>query len=128
MPNTLRTPLAKVRGLGAAREGTEHHVSERVGWIALLILAPYCLISFLILGDYSYPGVREWIAKPWNALPLALLVFVGFQNLALMIRVVIEDYIHGRFSRSALLILNTFAAIALSVTGVWGVFVAALGR
>ena len=34
--NTIRAPLAKVRGLGSAREGTGHFITQRVTAVALL--------------------------------------------------------------------------------------------
>ena len=41
------TPLGKVRGLGSARAGGEHWLSERVTSIALVILGVWLIASLL---------------------------------------------------------------------------------
>ena len=43
------TPLGKVRGLGSAREGGEHWLTERVTSIALLLLGTWFIASLLLL-------------------------------------------------------------------------------
>ena len=45
------TPLGKVRGLGSAREGGEHWLTERVTSIALLLLGTWLIASLLLLPE-----------------------------------------------------------------------------
>ena len=47
------TPIGKVRGLGSAREGGEHWISERVTSIALLLLGIWLIASLLFLPGPS---------------------------------------------------------------------------
>ena len=55
------TPLGKVRGLGSAREGGEHWLSERVTSIALLLLGTWLIASLLFLPDLR-PADRHRMA------------------------------------------------------------------
>ena len=41
----LRTPLAKVRGLGSARDGTDHYIAQRLTAIALVPLLLWFVFS-----------------------------------------------------------------------------------
>ena len=43
------TPLGKVRGLGSARQGGEHWLTERATSIALLFLGTWLIASLLLL-------------------------------------------------------------------------------
>ncbi len=43
------TPLGKVSGLGSAREGGEHWLTEPVTSIALLLLGSWLIASLLLL-------------------------------------------------------------------------------
>jgi len=43
------TPLGKVRGLGSARAGGEHWLTERVTSVALLLLGSWFIASLILL-------------------------------------------------------------------------------
>ena len=58
---TSATPLGRVRGLGSAREGGEHWLTERVTSIALLLLGTWLIASLLFLPDLSRQTVIEWL-------------------------------------------------------------------
>jgi succinate dehydrogenase / fumarate reductase, membrane anchor subunit len=125
MNSSYRTPLAKARGLGSAKEGVGHFIQQRVSALALIVLVPWFVISAVLAVPAGYEGARQWMAQPWNAIALILLSGAAFFHMRLGMQVVIEDYIHGHGMKQALLILNTFVAIALfaatamSVLKVW---------
>ncbi|MEO0883538.1 MAG: succinate dehydrogenase, hydrophobic membrane anchor protein [Pseudomonadota bacterium] len=125
MSQSLRTPASQVRGLGAAREGTDHYIKQRVTAIALIFLVPWFIGSALIAAKGGYNSVIEWMAHPLNAVLLILLLGAAFYHMRLGMQVVVEDYIAKVSSRQALLILNTFVvtglfvATSLSVLKVW---------
>ena len=99
------TPLGRVRGLGSAREGGEHWLTERVTSIALLFLGTWLLASLLLLPDLGRQTVIEWLRAPSGAVPMALLIVVGFRHALDGMRVVVDDYVHEEGARFA---LNTF--------------------
>ena len=63
------TPLGKVRGLGSAREGGEHWITERVTSIALLLLGTWLIASLLILPKLDRQTIIEWLRAPTGAVP-----------------------------------------------------------
>ena len=125
MSDTYRTPLARARGLGSAKEGVGHFIQQRVSALALIVLVPWFVISAALAVPAGYEGATAWMAQPWNAIALILLSGAAFFHMKLGMQVVIEDYIHAHGMKHALLILNTFVAIALfaattmSVLKVW---------
>jgi succinate dehydrogenase / fumarate reductase membrane anchor subunit len=105
------TPLGRVRGLGSAREGGEHWLTERVTSIALLLLGVWLIASLLFLPGLDQRTVLEWLHAPSGAIPMALLIVVGFKHALDGMKVVVDDYVHDEGNRFALnLVLLFFAA------------------
>ena len=96
------TPLGKVRGLGSAREGGEHWLTERVTSIALLLLGTWLIASLLLLPALDQHTLVEWLHAPSGAVPMALLVIIGFKHALDGMKVVVDDYVHEEGNRFAL--------------------------
>lgn len=88
------SPLGKVRGLGSAREGGEHWLGERITSIALLLLGSWFIASLVLLPGLDPHTIVEWLKAPSGAIPMALLVIVGFKHALDGMKVVIDDYVH----------------------------------
>jgi succinate dehydrogenase / fumarate reductase membrane anchor subunit len=113
MSESIRTPLGKVRGLGAAKHGAGHLIAQRVTAIALLFLAPWFLVSLIAAVRGGYDGAVDFIGQPLNAVLILLAVGTALYHMRVGMQVVIEDYIEKSGTRMLLLILNTFVAVAL---------------
>ncbi|MBS0483455.1 MAG: succinate dehydrogenase, hydrophobic membrane anchor protein [Proteobacteria bacterium] len=118
---SIRTPLGKVRGLGSAKHGAGHFITQRVSAIALLFLVPWFLISLIGAVRGGYDGALVWVADPINAVLTLLAVGTALYHMRLGMQVVIEDYIAKHGTRNLLLILNTFICIALFATAAYAV-------
>ena len=105
------TPIGKVRGLGSAREGGEHWLTERVTSIALLLLGTWLIASLLLLPDLGQRTLIEWLRSPSGAVPMALLVVVGFKHSLDGMKVVVDDYADDEGNRFALNTLLLFLAV-----------------
>ncbi|KCZ91613.1 succinate dehydrogenase, hydrophobic membrane anchor protein [Hyphomonas johnsonii] len=114
--NEFITPAKAARGLGSARAGTHDHIRQRVTAIALVFLVPWFIFSVISATNAGYESAAEWAGKPWNAILLILTAGATFYHMRIGMQIIIEDYIAKTSTRTALLILNSFAAIALFVT------------
>ena len=103
--------LGKVRGLGSAREGGGHWISERVTSIALVVLGTWLIVSLLLLPDLRLPTVREWLSGPSGAIPMALLVVIGFIHGLDGLKVVVDDYVHDEGNNFAVNLVLLFLAV-----------------
>ncbi|MGD9597306.1 MAG: succinate dehydrogenase, hydrophobic membrane anchor protein [Steroidobacteraceae bacterium] len=123
---SLRTPLGRVLGLGSAHEGVHHWVVQRVSAVALVVLTVWFVLSLvrLPLGDHAQ--VTAWMADGIHPVLLALLVLTGAWHSKLGVQVVIEDYVHQRHAKMALLIVNTFAHVLVAAAAVLAVLRVAL--
>ncbi|NUR10390.1 MAG: succinate dehydrogenase, hydrophobic membrane anchor protein [Bradyrhizobium sp.] len=104
--------IGKVRGLGSAREGGEHWLTERVTSIALLLLGTWLVASLLFLPNLDRQTVLEWLHAPSAAIPMALLVIVGFRHALDGMKVVVDDYVHEPGNNFVLNTLLLFLAVA----------------
>jgi succinate dehydrogenase / fumarate reductase membrane anchor subunit len=117
----METPLARVRGLGSAREGAGHWWQERATSVALVGLVAWLIISLLRLGTLDYGTIREWLADPWAAIPMLLLVGTGLLHARDGLKVVIEDYVHDDGNRAFALMLLNYAAIAAGTIAMFAI-------
>jgi succinate dehydrogenase / fumarate reductase membrane anchor subunit len=105
------SPLGKVRGLGSARSGGEHWLTERVTSIALLLLGVWLIASLLLLPDLTLRTVLEWLRAPSGAIPMTLLVIIGFVHGLAGLKVVVDDYVHEEGNNFALNLALLFLAV-----------------
>ena len=105
------TELGKVRGLGSAREGGEHWISERVSSIALLLLGVWLIASLLLLPSLDHATIREWLRTPLGAVPMALFVITAFCHGLDGMKVVVDDYVYEPGNNFALNTLLLFLAV-----------------
>jgi succinate dehydrogenase / fumarate reductase membrane anchor subunit len=118
---SLRTPLGRVLGLGTAKDGTEHFISQRVTAIALLFLGCWFLYSLYTLEGYAYLQVMRFIAEPLHGVLLSLFAATVAYHSYLGIQVVIEDYVHAHGLKIILLIASRFAHVFLGIASVYAV-------
>lgn len=124
---SLRTPLNRVLGLGAAKEGVEHWWMQRLSAVALVLLTLWFIVSLLSLGTLRYEVVHGWIARPANTALLVLLVITLMYHSQMGVQVVIEDYVPHKAAKLVSLIANHFVHLALGAIAIFAVLRAALG-
>jgi succinate dehydrogenase membrane anchor subunit len=105
---SYRTPLGRARGLGSAKHGAGHWVSERITAIALVPLVLWAVYGVLRLAAGDYGFAVHWIKDPLNATLAALTLAISFWHMHSGMRVIVEDYIHKALTKSALLLVNLF--------------------
>ncbi len=124
---SLRTPLSKVKGLGAAKEGVNHWWHQRLTAIALVPLALWFSFSIALLAVADYGTVTAWIGSPFSAVLMILSIIAGFYHGYLGLQVVIEDYISHEPLKFTLLILVALVAVLLTTLGVVSVLKISFG-
>ena len=112
------SPLGRVRGLGSAQHGGEHWLTERVTSIALLLLGVWLIASLLLLPALDQRTMVEWLRAPSAAVPMALLIVIGFRHALDGVKVVVDDYVHeegSRFFWNTLLLFLAVGGAALAL-------------
>lgn len=104
-----RSPVGRARGLGSAKSGTGHFWWQRVTAVFLALLTPWVIGMLVALAGADQGQVLAALAKPVNAIALALFSLSLFAHARLGLQVVIEDYVHHRATELALQVIVLFA-------------------
>jgi succinate dehydrogenase / fumarate reductase membrane anchor subunit len=112
-----RSPIARVRGLGSAKEGVHHWWVQRLTAVALVPLSIWFVAGVVALAGAPQAEAAAWIARPFNATLMILTLGLTFHHAQLGLQVVIEDYVHAEGAKLALLIVVKLLALALALAG-----------
>jgi succinate dehydrogenase / fumarate reductase, membrane anchor subunit len=121
------TPLARARGLGAARGGLGHWKAQRLTAISNAVLVPWFVFSAMALAGAGYDEIRAWLASPVVATLMILLIVSVFYHAPLGLQVIIEDYVHHPGIRIAAVILVRLVVAGLAVACIVAILMVALG-
>jgi len=125
--SSMRTPLARVRGLGSAKSGTGHFWLQRVTAVANVILTIIFLGVVIALVGKPYPAAIALLSHPLVAILMLLFVVSGAVHMRIGMQVIIEDYIHGEGAKIAAVMANTFFAIAIGAACVFALLKLSFG-
>ena len=122
----LRTPLARVKGLGSAKEGTGHFWHQRLSALLLLPLLPWLGFSLAAM-PLDHAALVEWISRPGVTIALVLLIAATFYHAQLGLQVVIEDYVASHALRTVMILISNLVCLLFGLTGVVSVLKIAFG-
>jgi succinate dehydrogenase / fumarate reductase membrane anchor subunit len=125
---TMRTPLARVKGLGASGHGVEHWWIHRVTAVSNIPL----VISFVIivagLAGSDYARAISIVSHPLIAILLILAVISVTNHMRLGMQIIIEDYVHDKGWKIVAVIANNFYAVIIAVACLYAILKVSLGR
>lgn len=126
MTSGYRTPLSRARGLGSAKHGVGHWISERVAAIALIPLTLWAVFGVLRLAAHDYDFAVAWIGEPLNAVLTIMTIAISFWHMHSGLRVVIEDYIHVALTKAGLTLISLFVCGLSGALAVFSILKVAL--
>jgi succinate dehydrogenase / fumarate reductase membrane anchor subunit len=124
---SYRTDISRARGLGSARHGAAHWLSERITAVALIPLGLWSIYAVLNLSRLGYEGAVEWLQSPVNAVLLVLTLAISFLHMHNGMRVIVEDYIEHKPSRLFWILLSAGASLLAASLSIFAVLKVALG-
>jgi succinate dehydrogenase / fumarate reductase membrane anchor subunit len=122
---SLRSPVARARGLGSAKEGVSHWWAQRLTALALIPLGLWFVASVVCLAGADHAAIAQWLSTPFTLGALALTIIAAFYHAVLGLQVVVEDYVHGHAAKLILIILIQFAAFGFATAAIIALLVAA---
>ena len=118
---SMRTPLGRVRSLGASHSGTSDFWLQRVTAIAILLLiVPVIVVVMMLLGR-NQAGAAQILGSPLIALIMLLFIIASAWHMKIGMQVVIEDYIHNEKLKLASIMANNFFSVVVALASIYAI-------
>ena len=111
----MRTPLSRVRCLGAAKKGTHHFWMQRVTALSNIPLTLFLVGALVVHAGADYATMTAFLGHPLVGVVMLLLIVSATYHMKLGLQVVIEDYIHGEAIKLLAIVANQFFALTVAV-------------
>jgi succinate dehydrogenase / fumarate reductase membrane anchor subunit len=118
---SMRTPLSRVRYLGASHSGTGDFWRQRLTAVAMtLLIIPIIVIVMMLLGR-NQAGAAAILGSIPIAVILVLFIIASTWHMRIGMQVVIEDYIHNEKLKLATIMANNFFCFAVALASIYAI-------
>jgi succinate dehydrogenase / fumarate reductase membrane anchor subunit len=118
---SMRTPLGRVRSLGASHSGTSDFWRQRVTAVAMLLLIlPVIVVVMMLLGS-NQAGAKVILGSLPIAIILLLFIVASTWHMKIGMQVVIEDYVQSEKLKLAAIMANNFFSIAVALASIYAI-------
>ncbi len=119
---SMRTPLGRVRNLGASHSGTGDFWRQRLTAVAMtLLIIPVLVIIMMLIGS-NQAGAKLILGSLPAAIILILFIIASTWHMKIGMQVVIEDYVHSEKVKLVAIIANNFFSFAVSLASIYAIF------
>ena len=126
-PMQMRTPLRRVRGLGAAHSGTGHFWHQRVTTVAGIPLNIALVVIVISLLGRSHAAVVQILGSPLVAVIMLLFIINTAYHMWIGMQEIILDYVHDEKLKLLSLMANTFFSFAVGFASAFAVLKLSFG-
>ena len=126
-PNEMRTPMRRVRGLGAAHSGTKDFWHQRVTAVAGIPLTIAAIVIVVALMGRSHAAVVQILGSPIVAIVMLLFIINTAYHMWIGMQEIILDYVHEDKLKLATLMANTFFCFAVAFASAFAILKLSFG-
>jgi succinate dehydrogenase / fumarate reductase membrane anchor subunit len=118
---SMRTPLGRVRALGASHSGTSDFWRQRLTAVAMvLLILPVIAIVMMLLGR-NQAGAAQILGSPLVAIVMLLFIIASIWHMKIGMQVVIEDYVHSEMVKLATIMANNFFCFVVALASIYAI-------
>ena len=118
---SMRTPLSRVRSLGASHSGTSDFWRQRVTAVAMvLLMVPVIVVVMMLLGR-NQAGAAQILGSPPVAIIMLLFIIASAWHMKIGMQVVIEDYVHAETLKLVAIMANNFFSFAVALASIYAI-------
>ncbi|HMK70936.1 MAG TPA: succinate dehydrogenase, hydrophobic membrane anchor protein [Xanthobacteraceae bacterium] len=107
-PKHFRTDLARVRGRGTAKSGTEEFWLQRVTSVAGVPLTIVAIVIGMLLIGRNQAAAAQILGSPLVAVIMLSFIVCTILHMKIGVQEIIVDYVPNETLKLALLLANTF--------------------
>lgn len=126
-PNEMRTPMRRVRGLGAAHTGTGHFWHQRVTAVAGIPLTVAFIVILVALMGRSHAAVVQILGSPIIAIIMLLFIINTVYHMWIGMQEIVLDYVHEDKLKLVTLMANTFFCFAIAFASAFAILKLSFG-
>jgi succinate dehydrogenase / fumarate reductase membrane anchor subunit len=119
---SMRTPLGRVRNLGASHSGTGDFWRQRLTAVAMVLLIIPVLVVIMMLIGSNQAGAKLVLGSLPVAIILILFIIASTWHMKIGMQVVIEDYVHSEKLKLAMIMANNFFSFAVALASIYAIF------
>ena len=123
----MRTPMSRVRGLGAAHTGTQDFWHQRVTSVAGIALCIALVIIVVGLLGRSHAAVVQILGSPMVAIIMLLFIINTVYHMWIGMQEIIIDYVHEDKLKLATLLANTFFCFGIGLANAFAILKLSFG-
>ena len=123
----MRTPMRRVRGLGAAHSGTRDFWHQRVTSVAGIPLTIALIVIVIALLGRSHAAVVQILGSPIVAIVMLLFIINMAYHMWIGMQEIIIDYVHEDKLKLASLMANTFFSFAVGLASAFAILKLSFG-
>jgi succinate dehydrogenase / fumarate reductase membrane anchor subunit len=117
----MRTPLGKVRALGASHSGTSDFWRQRLTAVAMILLMVPVIVIVMSLLRRNQAFAAQTLGSPLVAILMLLFIVASVWHMKIGMQVVIEDYVHDEKIKLISIIANNFFSVAVGLASVYAI-------
>jgi succinate dehydrogenase membrane anchor subunit len=118
---SMRTPLGRVRALGASHSGTTDFWRQRITAVAMvLLILPVIVVVMMLLGS-NHAAATQMLGSPLVAIILLLFIIASTWHMKIGMQVIIEDYVHHEQVKLAAIMANNFFCFAVALASIYAI-------
>jgi len=123
----MRTPMSRVRGLGAAHTGTQDFWHQRITSVAGIPLCIAAIVIVIGLLGRSHAAVVQILGSPLVAIIMLLFIINTVYHMWIGMQEIIIDYVHEDKLKLATLLANTFFSFAIGLASAFAILKLSFG-
>jgi succinate dehydrogenase / fumarate reductase membrane anchor subunit len=119
---SMRTPLGRVRNLGASHSGTGDFWRQRLTAVAMtLLIIPVLVVIMMLIGS-NQAGAKVILGSLPVAIIMVLFIIASAWHMKIGMQVVLEDYVHSEKLKLAAIMANNFFSFAVALASIYAIF------
>jgi succinate dehydrogenase / fumarate reductase, membrane anchor subunit len=125
--STMKTPLGRARGLGAAGAGTETFWHQRLTSVAGVPLTIAFIVIVIALLGRNHAAAVQILGSPLVAILMLLFILTTVYHMCIGMQEIILDYVHDEMWKYIALMANTFYGVAVALTSTYAILKLSFG-
>ncbi len=123
----FRRPLARVRGRGTAKSGTEDFWLQRVTSVAGVPLTIMAIVIGMLLLGRNQAAVTQILGSPLVAVIMLLFIICMMVHVKIGMQEILVDYVPDESMKLTLLLANTFFCWVVGLVSVYAILKMSFG-